>query len=292
MGTSGDGSSALSPTPQMTHPSSRDPGETVRRRSQEIEARLASQFATAHSRPPPPMAALPIFPSSGSTIFTWANGTQPFIRPEPRQAKVINATIIENGIRTQFSAIFCTLADSRPLIFAFTRARLGRTYLGESEVALCQCEPMAYADYTTALPECVDLLPRLIRAIISSMHPLEISAITREQLEAWNQNLHSPDSSIRTEEPCRNCGRLFSVTLQNFAHLRDVASGIRCSHLNHVYAAPSGNYHTPTEMSPTSSNASAHLGPTGVTAPTPEGPYAPRARTTKPSYSTFVGLGD
>ena len=141
MGTSGDGSSALSPTPRMAHPSSRDPGEIVRRRSQEIEARLASQFVTEHSRPPLPMAALPVFPSSGSTIFTWANGSQLFTRPEPKQAKVINATIIENGIWTQFSAIFCTLADSRPLIFAFTQARVGRTYLGESKWPYASVNP-------------------------------------------------------------------------------------------------------------------------------------------------------
>ena len=213
---------------------------TVRRRSSEIESRLAAQFVTAPSRPLPITAPTTGNALAESMIFTWAHEAKPFIRPDPQQARVINATITENGIRTQFPAIFCTLANHRPLVFAFTRARLGKTYLGDHEAACCLCENMHYMDHPSALPECVDLPPRLVRAIVTSMHQLKIANVTPLQLDVWSPELHSVSSRIKAEEPCRNCGRLYTVTLYDLAPHRNLASGIQCSHMNHPCTSPSG----------------------------------------------------
>ena len=164
------------------------------------------------------------------------------------------------------------------------------------KAARCLCENMHYIDHPSALPECVDLPPRLVRSIVASMHQLEIANVTPLQLDVWSHKLHSVSSRIKAEEPCRNCGRLYTVTLHDLIPHRNLASRIRCSHMNQPCTSPSvaGSTSTFTDPSPTST------APRQTSAPAPRlpeppseaGTIYPRTRPARSAYSTFVGLGD
>ena len=174
-----EGSPRSSPEPEssphtpVSH--SQTPEATIMKMEAEATAPTGSRFETALST----QALLrPTSVELDSPVSnTWApHGLpppDPFRRPIPGQIRLVNAIMPEGGARTQFPAVFSVLPDGTPILFAFSRARLGLTYYGETQVQAGQYTALASGDPSAALGVAADLPPGLMAAITVSISTIE-----------------------------------------------------------------------------------------------------------------------
>ena len=229
---------------------------------------------------------------------TWApHGLPPpdlFRQPIPGQIRLVNAIIPEGGARTQFPAVFSVLPDGTPILFAFSRARLGLTYYGETQVQAGQYTALASGDPSVALGVAADLPPGLIAAITVSISTIERAPNPAERLVAWRTELHAANSQIRARESCRECGRLQTICLFTLRSVRGVAQGITCPQLGQLCLLTTG---TPPAIIGTSPRpriiaSEGTQPPTGFPAPlpVPPAPMQPMPHTSSYQLETIRGL--
>ena len=152
----------------------------------------------------------------------------------------MKAEIIESGIRAKFPAAYSVLPDGNPMLFAFSRARLGLAYYGTDLVQGGQYTLLPDADTPEALGQIADIPSALMAAIMGSIYAVEHAPNPLEKLDGWRIVLHSSSSSIRADEACRDCGRVHSICLASIEGIRDVAKGICCPQLNLTCLTTSG----------------------------------------------------
>ena len=82
-------------------------------------------------------------------------------------------------------------------------------------------------------------------AIMSSIYAVETSSNPPERLEPWKVELHAPNSQIRAEEACTDCGRIHLVNLTSLRGVRNVAQGITCPQFGATCLLTTGSSGTP-----------------------------------------------
>ena len=189
------------------------PGEVVRRRAAEIESQMNAHFQTAYPTRPTQPAAPPrhASPHMIQWVTPGPSNPEPFQRPAPGQAALVRATITEAGVQARFPAVFSVLPNGIPLLFAFSRSRLGMTYHGEAAIGQGVYTPLPGGDTPVSLGSLADIPPELMTAIMSSIYAVETSTNPPERLESWRTELLAPNSQIRAEEACTDCGRIHLV---------------------------------------------------------------------------------
>ena len=223
------------------------PGEVVRRRAAEIESQMNAHFQTAcptrSSQPanPPRLAS----PHMIQWVTPGPTNPEPFQRPAPGQAALVRATITEAGVQARFPAVFSMLPNGTPLLFAFSRSRLGMTYYGEATIGQGVYTSLSGGDTPVSLGSLADIPPELMTAIMSSIYAVETSSNPPERLESWKVELHAPNSQIRAEEACTDCGRIHLVNLTSLRGVRNVAQGITCPQFGATCLFTTGSSRTP-----------------------------------------------
>ena len=139
--------------------------------------------------------------------------------------------MIETGIQTRFPAVYSVLPDNTPLLFAFSRARIGITYFGHGAVSQGQYVPIPGEHTPATLGALADIPAELMTAIMSSINSIETSPNPQESLRPWREELHSATSRIRAEEACLDCGRVHVICLASLRGVRNVSQGISCPQL-------------------------------------------------------------
>ena len=171
---------------------------------------------------------------------------EPFQRPAPGQAALVCATITEAGVQARFPAMFSLLPNGIPLLFVFSRSRLGTTYHGEAAIGQGVYTPLPRGDTPISLGSLADILSELMTAIMSSIYAVETSTNPPERLESWRTELLAPNSQIRAEEACTDCGRIHLVNFTSLQGVRNVAQGITCPQFGATCLFTMGTSWTPT----------------------------------------------
>ena len=250
IGESGSGSSeyleavetASNPAPSRTLGSSDPPQQGAAERNPRDRSRR-------YSSPEQLRSLSTLHPSSATTRATVnaagnpnsREGTQRqpgrFYLPRPGEADLVTVSCGVSGAPVRFPAIYHTLLDGRPLIFAFSRPTLGETYFGRAVVGTFDLYALHGFDRPATLGQLADLPASLVRVVLESINNLTLSGPNPESLARWQHELWKPDSPHKAPEACPECGLVRNLSLADVRNLRGIAGGVFCSSFGKVCQA-------------------------------------------------------
>ena len=211
-----------------------------------------SQFETARNHEPSSRGQSMEAESPISNLWAPQGLPRPetFQRPAPGGTSLVNATLPEGRSRVQFLAVFSVVTNGTPILFAFSRARLGMVYLGEAQIQQGQYTPSINPDRTMALGAAADLPPNMLAAVLASIRAIELAPNPAERVPQWRTELHSPNSQIRADEACRDCGQLHTVCLVGLRNVRGITHGLCCAQLGRTCVVAPGSPQAQGDASP------------------------------------------